>query len=84
MDLETTATWVLLLLGIYVALGLLAGLAFVLMGAARVDPATRGTGWAFKLLILPGCVALWPLMVGRWVMTPPAPSPPADRDGTSP
>ena len=52
--------------GVYGALGLIFAVAFVLVGAARVDPAAERCSVGFKLLILPGCAALWPLLVRRW------------------
>ncbi len=52
---------------VYAGLGLVFGLAFVWKGAGRLDPdAARGT-WGFRLLILPGSAALWPLLLLRWV-----------------
>lgn len=33
---------------------------------ARLDPAARGAGLRFRLLITPGLVALWPVVVRRW------------------
>ncbi|HEX6885766.1 MAG TPA: hypothetical protein VF530_20500 [Planctomycetota bacterium] len=51
----------------YLALGLLFGLAFVLRGVERVDPAAHGGTWGFRFLIVPGCAALWPLLLVRLV-----------------
>ena len=51
---------------IYALLGLLFAVAFVSVGVTRVDVAARGTGLGFRLLILPGVVALWPLLLQRW------------------
>ncbi len=39
---------------IYALLGLLFAVAFVAVGVTRVDAAAQGTGWGFRLLILPG------------------------------
>jgi hypothetical protein len=50
----------------YGLLGLVVGVPFVLWGAGRVDPAARGTGPGFRLLILPGAAALWPLLAWKW------------------
>jgi hypothetical protein len=58
-------TLLLVLLG-YACCGLLVGVPFVLRGVERVDPAARGTSLAFRLLLLPGTVALWPLMAAKW------------------
>lgn len=60
------AQWLLTLVTIYAAAGLLFGLAFVAWGVTRVDPAAKGSRWTFRLLILPGAAMLWPLMAARW------------------
>jgi hypothetical protein len=54
---------------LYLTCGLLFGVAFVAVGAGRVDSAAGGTSFAFRLLILPGTVAFWPLLAARWVKT---------------
>jgi hypothetical protein len=74
----TLAGWLVRLIGIYLALGVLFAVPFVMRGAARVDPAARGAGWGFRLLILPGVAALWPLLARRWLSD--ATSPPEPRD----
>lgn len=52
---------------IYALLGLLFAVAFVSFGVTRVDAAAQGTGRGFRLLILPGVAALWPLLLRRWL-----------------
>ena len=59
----------LLAAGLYLPRGFLFGLAFVTAGVTRVDPAARGTSPAFRLVILPGSVALWPILLTKWVRT---------------
>ena len=54
----------------YVLCGLAMGVPFVLRGVDRVDEAARGATVAFRLLILPGTVALWPLMAAKWIKAP--------------
>jgi hypothetical protein len=51
----------------YSVCGLAVGVPFVLRGADHVDAATRGASIGFRLLILPGTVALWPLMAVKWI-----------------
>ncbi len=51
----------------YAAVGLFFGLAFVTVGLDKVDPAARGTSFAFQLLILPGIIAFWPLLALKWL-----------------
>ena len=50
----------------YAAFGLLFGVAFVWRGAGRIDANAREGSWGFRLAILPGVAALWPLMRVRW------------------
>ncbi|MFN0084834.1 MAG: hypothetical protein ACKVX9_05560 [Blastocatellia bacterium] len=59
--------WVVRLAATYAMLGALFGGVFVTVGVGRLDPAARGAGWGFRLLILPGVAALWPMMLFRWV-----------------
>ena len=57
------------LLGV-LALYVLAGTVVVVMlharGLAQLDPTTSGAGWAFRAIITPGLVALWPWMLVKW------------------
>ncbi len=55
------------LAGAYVAASAVFAAAFVTWGVQRVDPAAKGAPLGFRLLILPGCAALWPLLLGRWM-----------------
>ena len=50
---------------IYVALGLVFGLAFVIFGVTRVQPTALTVG--ARILLLPGATALWPLVLRRWL-----------------
>jgi hypothetical protein len=52
---------------IYSLCGLVVGLPFVLYGIVRIDHAAKDTSLAFRLLVLPGAAALWPLMAAKWV-----------------
>lgn len=51
---------------LYVVTGLLFGLVFVTRGVGRMDAQAREAGWGFRAIILPGVVALWPLLLMRW------------------
>jgi len=53
-------------LGLYGALGVLFAAAFHWRGLHKIDPATRGAGLGFRLLITPGVIALWPYLAWQW------------------
>ena len=52
---------------IYGALGLLLAAAFLLWGIDRIDPAANGA-YAFRPLLVPGIVLLWPVVAARWAV----------------
>ncbi len=52
----------------YSAIGLTFAVAFVTKGVAKVDHAATNAPWSFRLLIVPGVAALWPWMLGRWII----------------
>jgi hypothetical protein len=50
---------------IYLLAGLATGLAFVMFGVTRVQPAPVTLG--ARILLLPGAAALWPIVLVRWL-----------------
>lgn len=65
--------WIVALLTLYASIGVLFSLVFVMLGVGRVDVAARGASLGFRVLILPGVAALWPLMLRRWGSAEPPP-----------
>ena len=59
------ATSLLLAAKLYAAAGALVAVLFLLFGLERVTPEARGS-WAFRPLLAPGLVLLWPLVLWRW------------------
>lgn len=59
---------------VYVAVGVVVALAFLIFGLARVAPGARGA-YAFRPLLLPGLALLWPLVLWRWWRLSRAPAP---------
>ena len=51
----------------YGVIGLLFALGFVTAGVGRVDAAARRAPIGFRLLILPGSLALWPVLLRKWM-----------------
>lgn len=58
---------------LYVLAGSVFAAAFVARGVQRIDPGAVGAGWRFRLIIAPGVVALWPLLLRRWLTRSAAP-----------
>ncbi|MEO0957823.1 MAG: hypothetical protein AAFY66_05055 [Pseudomonadota bacterium] len=60
----TAATLITLAEG-YVLIGAITAAAFLLLGLDRIEPNARGA-YAFRALILPGLILVWPLVLWRW------------------
>jgi len=56
----------LILLGAYMACGLVFAIPFVLVGVKKIDPHAAHGSWGFRLLVIPGAMAFWPLLLRRW------------------
>jgi len=56
----------LIVRGIYLGCGLVFAIPFALAGVKRIDPRAANGSWGFRLLIIPGTMALWPLLLKRW------------------
>ena len=52
---------------VYAVVGAVFAVAFVAWGVSRVDAHAAGAGLGFRLMILPGVAALWPLLLSRWI-----------------
>ena len=52
---------------VYGAIGALVAVLFLLFGIDRVDPAAR-CAYAFRPMIAPGIVLLWPVVLVRWAV----------------
>ena len=60
---------------IYTALGFVFALPFVSIGVQKIDPQAKGAKLGFRLLIFPGVIAFWPILLKGWLsgVTEPAP-----------
>lgn len=58
---------VLLGAGVYLAIGVVFAPLFAWRGANVIDQAAAGSTWGFRLMILPGAAALWPILLRRWL-----------------
>jgi hypothetical protein len=52
---------------VYGLAGIAVAIAFVIFGISRVDPVAEHSSIGFRLIVMPGVTALWPLLLTRWL-----------------
>jgi hypothetical protein len=67
------AEWIVTLASAYLVFGLLFAAPFLIWGVARVDSHAASSGVAVRLVLLPGTLAFWPLLLSRWARGVPPP-----------
>jgi hypothetical protein len=60
-------TIILLIAVVYVVAGFLFAIAFVTRGVTRIDEAAQGSGWGFRVIIFPGTILFWPVLLRKWI-----------------
>ena len=82
---EPLASWIVLGLTAYLGVGVLFAVVFVTRLVGGIDPDAREGSVGFRLAILPGAAALWPLLIGRALRgTPPSEERSPHRDAACP
>jgi hypothetical protein len=61
------ATVLLVGLAAYVACGIVTAVAFVAGGVSRALPEPAAVTIGARVLLVPGAIALWPIVVRRWL-----------------
>lgn len=64
--LEVLATFLVILVALYALGGIAFAVFFVRRGVDLIDPSARESSWGFRLIIFPGSVAFWPLLLKRY------------------
>ena len=62
---------VLLLLALYLLLGFIFAIAFLIKGVTVVDEGAHGSSTGFRIIILPGVILLWPVLLKKWINAKP-------------
>ena len=51
----------------YLALGVLFVIPFLMKGLNKVDEGAHGSTIGFKIIIIPGVIVLWPVLLRKWM-----------------
>jgi hypothetical protein len=57
----------LIVAAIYLAIGFLFAIPFVIKGVNKVDEGAHGGSIGFRIIIIPGTMVFWPLLLKKWL-----------------
>ena len=57
----------LIIAGIYLLLGLVFAIPFVIKGAQKIDHGADGGSIGFRIIIIPGTMVFWPFLLKKWI-----------------
>lgn len=60
-------SFLLIIVAIYLLLGFVFAILFVITGVEKIDEGAKGAGLGFRLIIVPGSAVFWPLLLKKWI-----------------
>jgi len=58
---------ILMAAALYLIAGVLFSILFLSKGIEKIDATAHGSSWGFRLIILPGTIVLWPVLLNKWI-----------------
>ena len=57
----------LIIAAVYLALGVVFVISFLMKGLTKVDEGAHGSTMGFKIIIIPGVIVFWPVLLSKWM-----------------
>ena len=57
------------LVSVYLVLGLIFAVLFITKGLGSVDEGAKGSGIGFRIILIPGTVVFWPILLKKWIQS---------------
>jgi hypothetical protein len=61
---------ILAMVALYLLAGLVFAIPFVIKGVSKIDEGAQGSTWGFRIIIIPGVIVFWPLLLKKWLKSP--------------
>jgi hypothetical protein len=61
---------ILIMTGVYLFAGLVFAIPFITRGVSKIDEGASNARWGFRLIIVPGTIVFWPVLLKKWMTTP--------------
>lgn len=67
MTIELFAGIILAVAGLYLLAGFIFAIPFVCRGVQIIDESALGSSWGFRVIIFPGVMIFWPVLLRKWI-----------------
>ena len=57
----------LIIAAVYLAAGCVFAIPFIVKGVTKIDESAQGSKWGFHIIIIPGTIVFWPVLLKRWL-----------------
>jgi len=58
---------ILIIVAVYLLIGVLFVIPFLMKGLTKVDEGAHGGTIGFKIIIMPGVIVFWPVLLKKWI-----------------
>ena len=58
---------VLIIVAVYLLLGVVFVIPFLMNGLNKIDEGAHGSTIGFKIIIVPGVIVFWPVLLSKWM-----------------
>ena len=58
---------ILIIVAVYLFAGLVFAIPFIIRGVTKIDERAQGSKWGFRVIIIPGTMVFWPLLLKKWL-----------------
>ena len=65
--LTTIVSFLLIAITAYLLAGVVFTIAFQVKGLSRIDEGVHGSSWGFRIIIIPGCIVFWVVLLKKWM-----------------
>ena len=72
--LTTIVSVFLVIIAAYLTAGIVFTIFFQVKGLSKIDEGVHGSSWGFRIIIIPGCIVFWVVLLRKWMkIKPPTP-----------
>jgi hypothetical protein len=61
---------ILVMTSVYLFAGLVFAIPFISKGVGKIDEGAANSGRGFRLIIIPGTIVFWPVLLKKWMALP--------------